>query len=428
MAKTFESMASRNFRFWFGASVIASAAQWMQRVAQDWLVLVVLTDHSATHVGIVTALQFLPMMIFSPWAGLIADRFDCKRIIQVTQASFALCSLLLGALILGGYATLWQVYVLAFIGGAAAALDSPARQVFVSELVPDDRLANAVGLNSLSFNIARMIGPALSGLMIEWVGLGWVFILNALFLGVAMILTGVIRRADLVERALVPREKGQMREGFRYVRSRPDLLLIFFLMAVVCGLGLNLQMTNALMATEVYGKNAGEYGMLGSYLAVGAVLASFMAARRDHPRIRLVVGSTVLFGVVETLLGCAPTYLTFALLMAPTGYAMITMLTAANAAVQLRPDDHMRGRVMALYMMIAMGTTPICAPFVGWIGEVLGARWSILVGSLSTTGVALLCALWAMRYWSLKLSLSGRWPWLRIVGEGSATDLPPRAV
>ena len=403
MSRTFQSLGIHNFRMWFFSNIVASTGTWMQRVAQDWLVLTVLTEHSGTQIGIVTALQFLPLLVLSPWAGVLADRLDRRRLIQWTQSTNIILSLVLGLLVLTDSALLWHVYLLALAGGVVGALDSPARQAFVSELVPPSSLPNAVALNSTAFNTARLFGPAISGLVIEWVGIGWVFIVNALLLAVPVVILALMRAEELQTRRVVERSPGQIREGVAYVAARPDILLILVLVFVVSAFGLNFQLTSALMATEVYGKEAGEYGILGSFMAVGALVGSLLAARRRRPRLRMVIIGAAGFGLSEILLGLAPSYASFALLSIPTGLAALTMITSANATVQITTDERMRGRVMALYTMIFLGSTPLGSPTIGWIGEVFGARWSILVGGIASFGIALACALWGMIHWGYRL-------------------------
>ena len=416
MSRTFHSLRYRNFRLWFTGNVIASTGTWMQRVAQDWVVLTVLTSHDGFQVGVVTALQFLPLLVLSPWAGVLADRVDRRRLLQMTQAATGVLGLVLGALVLTGTAQLWHVHLLALVGGAVSAIDSPARQAFVSELVPSRSLPNAVGLNSTAFNIARLFGPAVSGLVIDWVGPGWVFIVNGVLFLAPVIALASMHPDELVPHSPLARRKGQVREGVAYVRNRPDIKLLLVVVAVVSALGMNFQLTSALMATEVFGKAAGEYGMLGSYMAIGALAGALLAARRRTPRLRMIVIAAGLFGLCEILLGLAPTYTWFAVLSVPTGLAMLTMITSANAAIQISTAEHMRGRVMALYTMIFLGATPIGSPLVGWIGENLGARWSVLVGGVASVVVAVIAGLWGIAHWQIHLRL--HWSWHPLEAEG----------
>ncbi len=396
MSPTFQALSNRNYRLYAAGGVVSNTGTWMQRVAQDWLVLQ-LSANNGTALGITTGLQFLPMLLLSPYAGLIADRFPKRRLLQVTQLMMAGPALLLGLLAVTGVAQPWHVYVLAFVFGIGTAFDAPARQSFVSEMVEPELLTNAVGLNSASFNAARMLGPALAGVLIAALGsgaeaTGWVIILNGLSYGAVIYVLQRMRPEDLDSAELAARGKGMIREGMRYVRGRPDLMLVLAIVFFAGTFGLNFQMTSALMATDVYGKGATEYGLLGTTMAVGSLAGALLAARRGRPRYRLVVLAALAFGTVEILAGLAPSYLTFVLWTPLLGITALTMITAANATVQLGTAPMMRGRVMALYMMIFMGGTPVGAPIVGWIGETFGARWTLIGGGLGTILGVLLAA------------------------------------
>ncbi|HEX6149352.1 MFS transporter [Nocardioides sp.] len=394
MSPTFRSLRNANYRRYAAGGVVSNTGTWMQRVAQDWLVLQ-LTANSAAALGITTGLQFLPFLLLSPFAGLVADRIPKRRLLQLTNVGMAVPALLLGVLAVTGTAEIWHVYVLAVALGVASAFDAPARQSFVSEIVDADDLTNAVGLNSASFNAARLVGPAVAGVLIAALGggvvaTGWVILINA-FSYIAPIMT--LRSLDVARLdspAPMRREPGQIRAGVQYVLGRPDLLLILAIVFFTGTFGLNFQMTSALMATEVFDKGASEYGLLGTFLAVGSLTGSLVAARRVRVRHRLVVGAALSFAVVEITAGLMPTYLTFALMTPLLGLAALTMITAANTFMQLHTEAGMRGRVMALYMMIFIGGTPLGAPFIGWVGEVAGARWTLLVGGIATfVGVSL---------------------------------------
>lgn len=382
MSPTFSSLSIYNYRLYAAGGLVSNIGTWMGRVAQDWVVLTQLTDHSSVALGIVTGLQFLPMLLLAPWTGTIADRFPKRRILLATQSGLALTAALTAVLVITGTAQLWHIYVLALLQGLATSFDNPARQTFVSEMVPEERLTNAVSLNSASFNLGRLIGPALAGLLIAWVGTGPALLLNAAsFLAVMVALTRMRGR----ELHPAPRLRGKtsMLDGVRYVRGRPDIVLVMAIVLVLGMLGMNFQLTTALMATTVFHKGAGEYGLLGSIMAVGSLSAALLSARRSRPRLRVLMMSLAGFCVASTAAALAPTYLWFAILLVPVGLSALTALTTANSFVQLHVDQQMRGRVMALYMAIFMGSTPIGSPVVGWIGEVFGARWTILVGSLS---------------------------------------------
>ena len=382
MTPTFRSFVERNYRFLFVGGLVNNIGTWMGRTAQSWLVLTVLTDHDATALGIVTALQFLPALLLAPWAGLVADRFGKRQILTGAQVAMGLVQLTIGVLVLSGHAQLGLVYGLTFAYGVAAALDAPARQAFVCEVVGPELLSNAVGLNSASFNTARLIGPGLAGLLIALVGTGWVFVIDALSV-VAIIVS--LWRMDARRLLPAPRARGRggIREGLVYVARRPDILLIFAVIFVHGTFAMNFQMTTALMATTVYAKGPGEYGILGSIMAIGSLAAALLAAQRAQPRLRLVLGGLAAFVLASTAAALAPTYWTFAFLLVPVGLSAMTILPTANSIVQLSVEPEMRGRVMSLYLAIFMGGTPLGAPLIGWIGATYGARWTILVGSVA---------------------------------------------
>jgi MFS family permease len=388
MSPTFSSLREYNYRVFAVGALVSNTGTWMGRVAQDWLVLTILTPHSSVALGVVTGLQFAPLAIFGPLAGMIADRFPKRRILFCTQSALGLTSLLTGVLVLTGSVRLWQIFVLAFAQGIASALDNPARQTFVAEMVPHDSLSNAVGLNSASFNAGRLIGPGVAGLVIAGVGTGPAFFLNTLSFVAVLVALARMRVGEL--RITVPhRGKGQIREGFRYVRGRPDIILIMGLVFILGTFGMNFQLTIALMATLVFHKGAGAYGLLGSIMAVGSLSAALMSARRPNPRLRVLLVAYAAFAVAATALSFAPTYDWFALLLIPVGLSALTVMTTANSMVQLSVAPAMRGRVMAIYMAVFMGGTPLGAPLIGWIGAAWGPRWTILIGSLAT-GVAVL--------------------------------------
>lgn len=409
MSPTFRSLSIRNYRVYAMGALVSNVGTWMQRVAQDWLILVL--TGSGTALGITTGLQLLPALLFSPVAGVVADRFPKQQVLKCTQLAMAIPAAVLGLLAVTGTVEAWHVYVIAFVFGVGTAFDAPARQSFVAEMVGQEDLPNAVGLNSASFNTARMIGPALAGLLIAWLGsgaeaTGWVILVNAAsYLAVIASLTSLDTRR-LRPSPVSGSRKGAVREGVRYVRSRPDLVLLLTCVFFVGTFGMNFQMTSALMATEVYGKGASEYGILGSVLAIGSLAGALLAARRTRPRLLFVVVAGMTFGIGEILAGLMPSYLTFALVLPLLGLSSLTMVTSANGLIQLTSTPQMRGRVAALYLMVFMGGTPLGAPLIGWIGEAFGARWTMIVGgALSALGVGVAAALYARTH---HLSARGR--------------------
>jgi MFS family permease len=400
LSPTFRALHNPNYRRYALGSLISNTGTWMQRVAQDWLVLR-LTDGSGTALGITTGLQFLPVLLLSPHAGVIADRFSKRRLLQLTQLMMAFASLVLGLLAVSGVAEVWMVYVIAFAFGIGSAFDAPARQSFVSELVGPDDLTNAVGLNSATFNAARIMGPGLAGLMIGAMGggataTGWVILVNALSYGAVIWQLEHMDVQLLLSPKPVARTPGMLLEGVRYVRSQPKMMAILVMVFFAGTFGMNFQITSALMATHVFGKGAGEFGVLGSAMAVGSLAGALLAARRVHVRVRLVAAAGVGFGVTEVVAGLMPSYVSFALVCPLIGLCTLTMLNSANAIMQLESEPALRGRVMALYMTIVMGGTPVGSPFIGWVGQQFGARWTLLGGgALVIVGVVLAVALFA---------------------------------
>jgi MFS family permease len=387
VSPTFSSLRIRNYRIYAAGAVVSNVGTWMQRVAQDWLVLQ-LSDNSGTALGITTGLQFLPALVLSPVAGLVADRFPKRKVLVVTQLMMALPAILLGLLAVTGTVELWHAYALALVFGVGTAFDAPARQSFVVEMVGTDQLANAVGLNSASFNSARIIGPALAGFTIAALGggsdaTGWAILLNGISYFAVIYSLMRLDPRDLTPSAPA-RGSGGIRDGIGYVRGRPDLILVLAVVFFVGTFGLNFQMTTALMATEVFSKGAGEYGLLGSIMAVGSLLGALLAARRANPRLRTVVFGAFVFSGVLIVIGMMPTYWTFAAMLPLAGLTALTMITTANATIQLTVRPDMRGRVAALYLMIFMGGTPLGAPLIGLIGETFGARWALSGGGIIT--------------------------------------------
>ena len=415
-----------NYRYWFVASLIASTGAWLQRVAQDWYVLTVLTDHDSGQVGIVTALQFLPIILFSALAGVLADRISGRRLLQCTQAGVGLVSLVMGLVVLTGTGELWHQYILAFVSGTISAVDTPARQAFVGELVPPDKMANAVALNATAFHAARLIGPASAGLFIDWWGVGPVFLIDAGMFAAPIIALFLMRADRLYPRTLIPRARGQLREGIAYVRGRTDICIILVTIFVVSALGMNFQLTSALMATTVFGKSAGSFGVLSTFMALGSILGSTAVARRS-PRLRAILMGAAFYGTAEILLGLSPSYWWFAFLAVPTGYGMLTMNTSANALMQTRTDPDKRGRIMALYSLVYLGATPIGSPIIGRIGALFGARWAILVGGIASLSIAVACGVWAMIHWKARVVRRSSFPWVGIEGD-SSVDAPSRSL
>ncbi|WP_062070390.1 MFS transporter [Demequina sediminicola] len=404
MSRTFASLGYYNYRLWFAGALVSNVGTWMQRVAQDWLVLTHLTDDSGVAVGITTALQFLPFLLLGPWAGVLADRVDQRKLLIITQSLAGALGLGLGALVLTGHAELWQVYGFAFALGVVGAIDTPARQTYVAALVPPEGLSNAVGLNATAFNGARLIGPAVAGLTVAWVGIGWVFIINGLTFIATVLSLVAMRKSELWIMDRAPREPGQVKEGLRYVRGRPEIIVVMIVVSTVAAFGLNFQMTSALMARVAFDRGPEDYGLMGSVLAIGSLAGALLAARRTRIRLRLPLGAALLFGVSSAVMASMPTFELYMLASVAVGFSALTMLTSANALIQTTTEPRMRGRVMALYSMILMGSTPIGAPIIGWIGEQAGPRWAVGVGAIAAIAVSIAATMWAVRYWNMEIT------------------------
>ncbi|MEV8271657.1 MFS transporter [Microbacterium sp. NPDC077184] len=379
MSAMFRSFSVFNYRVWFIGALVSNIGAWMQATAISWVVLTELTNNDAAAMGVTMGLQFAPQLLLVSVTGWVADRFDRRRLLMLTQALLLLLGLAIGALLLAGVMTLPLMYGFALTLGVIAAFDNPARQAFVSDLVARENASNAVALNAASFNSARMIGPAVAGLMIVAVGSGWVFVVNAVTF-VGMIVALMLIRVDL----LVPRVKApsgaRLADGFRYVAKRPDLVVAFSMVFLIGAFGMNFPIFASTMALE-FGQEADGYGLLSSILAVGSLAGALLAARRDRARIRVVIAGVLLFAIAATVSAFMPTYWLYAVTLMFTGFAVVTMLTTANGYVQTTTDPALRGRVLALYVAILMGGTPIGAPIVGWVASEFGPRTAILLGA-----------------------------------------------
>ncbi|MGL4302585.1 MAG: MFS transporter [Sphingomonas sp.] len=381
--QVFRSLGTFNYRVWITGSFVSNVGTWVQRTAQDWLVLTILTHHSAAAVGIVMALQFAPQFLLLPWTGSAADHLDQRTLLIVTQATMGSLALALGILTVSGAVQLWHVYVFAFAFGCAAAFDAPVRQVFVAQLVGDTHLANAVALNSTAFNAARMIGPAISGIVIAAVGTGWAFLLNgASFVAVLISLAG-LRTAELHVRPRAARVRGSFVQGLRYVQARRDLRAMLLMLLLIGTFGLNFPIFISTMAVGVFHADARAYGLLSSIMAIGTVAGALLSAGRQRPGFTALLAGAAVFAVGCALAAIAPTYWLFAAALAVTGAAALTFTNTSNSLMQLSTEPTMRGRVMALRVGVALGGTPIGAPIVGWVADHLGPRWALGVGAAS---------------------------------------------
>jgi MFS family permease len=386
MQRAFRSLRVRNYRIWAGAALISNIGTWMQRTAQSWLVLTQLTHNDATAVGIVTALQFAPQIALLPLTGFAADRFERRKLLAMTQAAMGVLALGLGLLVLTAQVRLWQVDLFALLLGCATAFDSPVRQTFVAELVGEAELANAIALNSTSFNLGRMIGPAAAGMLIAAFGTGWVFLANAAtFAGVVGALA-LLRVGELHLRARGAHVRARLGEGLRYVRGRADLMAILGMLFLIGAFGLHFPIFISTMSVTIFHAGADGYGYLMSAMAIGSIAGALLAAARATPRLGLLSASAAIFGIACAAAAFMPGYVSFAVALVAVGAAAQTFTTSANSLVQLSTEPGLRGRVMAILLAITLGGAPLGAPVVGWVADRCGPRWAL--GVAAAAGLA----------------------------------------
>lgn len=379
--RLFRSLRSYNYRIWSAGALVSNIGTWMQRTAQDWLVLTELTHHSASAVGIVMALQFGPQLLLLPLTGFAADHFSQRKLLMITQAAMGGLALALGLMTVTGIVQLWHVYIFAFLFGCASAFDAPARQTFVGELVGDQDLTNAVALNSTSFNAARMVGPAIAGIAIASIGTGWAFIVNGVSFVAVLVSLSMLRTAELHPKPRAKRTRGSLTEGFRYAWEKPDLRMTLIMLALIGTFGLNFPIFISTMAVRVFHTNAGGYGLLSSIMAVGTMSGALLGAGREQPRFKYLLVGAAFFGLGCGLAAIAPNYWLFAAALVIIGVAALTFMNTSNSLMQLSTEPSMRGRVMAIRLAIALGGTPIGAPIAGFVADHYGPRWSLALAA-----------------------------------------------
>lgn len=386
LKNTFRAMYVRNYRLFATGQLVSLLGNWMQVTAQDWLVLK-LSHNSPSALGYVTALQFFPVLLFTLLGGKLADRFDKRRILMVTNTTYAVMAAMMGALVVSGSIELWMVLCFAAVWGTCGSIDNPTRQAFASELVGRDMLPNALALNSAVFNSARIVGPAVGGVAIALFGTGTAFVLNAFtfigpLVGLYLMVPAELHR-DLAARATAG--NARIIDGLRYVRRRRDLVIPMTLIMIAGLFAFNFSVTLPVLAKNVFHRGAGSFGLLSTCLAVGALCGALVGGnRKGRPSTWIVGGSAIAFSVFETLLGVSPTFIVTLGLLIPTGFCMIYFAQAANQRVQMGTDAVIRGRVMALYVLVFLGTTPVGAPLVGWVAETFGPRTPLWAGGAAT--------------------------------------------
>ena len=393
---------------WTGGAIVSNVGTWMQRTAQDWIVLTQLTHNNATAVGVVMALQFGPQAVLLPLTGYAADHLDRRKLLLGTQAGLGALALVLGILCVTGLVQLWHVYLLALLQGCVAAFDAPARQAFVSELVGEEDLSNAVALNSTSFNAARMIGPAVAGMLIAVVGSGWVFLINAASFAAVIGSLTLLRVDELHSGGGAARKPGSVLGGFRYVWGRPDLKVILLMLFLVGTFGINFPIFISTMSVTVFHQGAQQYGFLTSMMAIGSITGALLAARRSRPRMGLLLVAAAIFACGFSLAAVMPTYALFAAALVVIGVSTQTFTTSSLSLVQISTDPAVRGRVVAILLAVALGGTPIGAPIVGGVADSFGPRWALMVGAASGFAAAAVGLYYLVRYRRLRVHFEGR--------------------
>ncbi len=379
--KTFSSLSVRNYRLYFIGQFISLSGTWMQTVANGWLVLTI--SHSGTQVGIVAALEFVPMLIFGPWGGLLADRYNKKKLLYATSALAGFVTLLLGVLVLADMVQLWMLYIAALLGGLTRLVDNPARQSFVHELVGPELIKNAVSLNATVNNLSRAVGPSIGSILIAGIGIGFCFIFNALSFVAVMIALHLMRDSELHTTEVHPKRPGQIREGFRYVMETPAIRNTLIMMTLIGTFVYEFQVSLPILAKDTFLGDAASYSALMSAMGIGAVVGGLFSAGRHSVRNRDLVVFMFFLGVSLIATAYMPTLHLATIGMLFVGFFGINTTSLANSMIQLEAKPEMRGRVMAFLSMAMMGSTPIGGPIVGAIGEFMGGREALEVGAIA---------------------------------------------
>jgi MFS family permease len=383
MKSAFRSLNGFNYRVWAGGAFVSNVGTWMHRTALDWCVLTQLTHNNPTAVGAIMALQFGPQLLLLPLTGLAADYLDRRKLLMATQAAMGALALGLAILTICGLVQLWHAFLFALLLGCVAAFDSPARHTFVLELVGQADLSNAVALNSASFNTARMVGPAVAGVLVALTGSGWVFLISAVSFAALLCSLSLLRVGELHLQDRALRATGNLADGFRYVWKRPDLKAVLVMLFLIGTFGLNFPIFIATMSIGVFHAGAGQYGLLTSIMAIGSVAGALLAAKRAKPDVVLLLAAAATFGFGCVLAATMPNYWLFGLALTVIGVSAQNFTIATNSFVQLSTEPVMRGRVIAILLAMFLGGTPIGAPIVGWIAGSFGPRWALGFGATS---------------------------------------------
>jgi MFS family permease len=413
--ETFSSLSVPNYRLYAGAQVIATTALGMQRVTQDWLVLQL--SGSVTAVGVTVAMQFAPMLVFGLLGGVIADRYNKRMLLMMTQTTAALIAATLATLIFTHTVEVWQIWALAFLGGFVTVVDNPARQVFVNEIVGPKLLRNAISLNSSTFQLGALIGPAVGGLAIAAIGSGWSFVINAAACLVVVSALGAMNAKKLLPAPVVARTKGQLAEGLRYAKQKPAILFTIIALGATAMFAYTMPVLLSAYANDVYKVGSAGYGFFNALTAVGALVGAILSTRRLGVSLRLVIGGAAALGIVQACASLSPDMIVFGLLLAGSGAASLLFLTSANSLVQMSTNLGIRGRVMSLYILVQLGGQAIGGPVMGWIVDSFGPGWGLAISGLVPLVTASVLALIIAHRSHLHVAFEhrGRMPVLHIV-------------
>ncbi|AJT43093.1 MFS transporter [Psychromicrobium lacuslunae] len=403
---TFAAFAIRNYRYFTMAHFVAVIALWMQRIAQDWIVLQL--SGSVTAVGITVALQFAPTLLLGPWGGVLADRFSKRALLVIAQSAAGVLAVVMAVLSLSGALQVWHVYLVAFVLGLVTVVDQPARQVFVNELVGPVQLRNAISINSSIFQLGGMIGPAIAGIMLTAVGGGWAFVVNAVACVFTVTMLAVMKGSDLVRSAPAPRSKGMLAEGARYLVRKPAILYSTIMASFVAVFALSLPVMMAAFADHVFNSGAGGYGLLNTLVAVGALIGALASTRRRELRLRSVVISAGAYGAALVVAALMPSMWSFSAVMVIAGFASLMFLTGANQLVQISTNMQIRGRVMSLYVMVLIGGQALGGLLIGWAAEHLGPQLTLLLSGSVPALAALVVGIILARRGELMLKVNLR--------------------
>jgi len=405
---TLSSLRVPNFRLFTFSNVLAMSGTWMQRIAQDWLVLEL--SGSVAAVGITVALQFAPMLMFGLHGGLIVDRYSKRMLLMLTQAATGIFSVILAVLAITGAIQVWHVFLIAFLVGMVTVIDNPTRQVFVNELVGPKHLRNAISVNSSVFQLGGLIGPAVAGALLVAVGAGWAFAINAVACAITVFTLSRLRTSSLVRTAPMPRSKGQLAEGLRYVRRKPAILWSMVMMSFISVFALTMPVILAAYATDVFDVGAAGYGLFNTLLAGGALVGAIASTRRTGVRLRTVIITAGLWGALQVAGGFMPTELTFGVLLVVLGVSNLLFITAANSLVQMSSNIGIRGRVMSVYVLILLGGQAIGGPVMGWIVEAFGPETGMIVSGAVPLAAAVVIGIFLARRGHLTMRVSLRTP------------------